>query len=115
MGKISLFIFFSSFVLGCNVSIAQKNQPKYKSVEIVYKEWLLFNELPKVFNNGDSVAIANSINDFSNQNKPAMYLGKYIAWVFGGPLRVAKNICPVGYHVPNDHDISLIQQLNSSF
>jgi hypothetical protein len=116
MGKISLFIFFSSFIISYNVSIAQ-NKPKYKSVEIVYKEWLLFNESPKVFNNGDSIPIANSINefnDFSNQNKPAMYLGKYNAWVFGGPLGVAKNVCPVGYHVPTDHDISLIQQLTDT-
>ena len=117
MSKISLFIFFSSFILGCNVSIAQKIQAKFKSVQIQNSEWLVFNESPKVFNNGDSIPIANSINefnDFSNKNKPAMYLGKYNAWVFGGPLGVAKNVCPVGYHVPTDHDISLIQHLTDT-
>ena len=116
MSKISLFIFFSSFILGCNVTIAQKNQAKYKSVQIQNSEWLIFNETPKVFNNGDSIALGNSksaFNPFTNQHIPAMYLGGYNVFEFCGTENY-KNVCPVGYHVPTDHDISLIQHLTDT-
>jgi hypothetical protein len=116
MGKISLFIFFSCFILGCNVTIAQKNQAKYKSVQIQNSEWLIFNETPKVFNNGDSIALGNSksaFNPFTNQHIPAMYLGGYNVFEFCGTENY-KNVCPVGYHVPTDHDISLIQHLTDT-
>lgn len=116
MGKISLFIFFSSFILGCNVSIAQKIQAKYKSVQIQNSEWLIFNETPKVFNNGDSIALGNSksaFNPFTNQQIPKMYLGGYNVFEFCGTENY-KNVCPVGYHVPTDHDISLIQHLTDT-
>jgi hypothetical protein len=116
MGEKILILFFCGFIFGCNVSIAQKNQANYKSVQIQNSEWLVFNETPRVFNNGDSIALANSKsahNPFSNQHIPAMYLGGYNVFEFCGTDNY-KNVCPVGYHVPTDHDISFIQQLTDT-
>lgn len=112
----NLILFFCSFIFGCNLSIGQKNQAKYKSVQIQNIEWLIFNETPKVFNNGDSIALANSksaFNLFTHQHIPEKYLGGYNVFEFCGTENY-KNVCPVGFHIPTNHDINLIQQLTDT-
>ena len=93
----------------------------YKTIVIGSQEWMAENLKTRSFNNGDSVSLANEVDSWvalNNQSKPACswyteerdsmnidYSSCYGLSYNGFVIDDTREICPVGWHVPNYDDV----------
>ncbi len=87
---------------------------KYRSVIIGKQEWLERNLVVSRFNNGDPITLIQVSKDWGSVLGPSYFIyhqslekkeGYFYNW---NVVHDARNVCPVGWNVPNDNDWSVL-------
>jgi hypothetical protein len=84
----------------------------YKTVNINGQVWMAENLRATHFSNGDEIRMAKSNIEWSNLNTPGISAGFLNVDSTGGyfyngyTLIDERNVCPLGFHVPNNRDIA---------
>lgn len=88
---------------------------KYKSIIVGDQEWLSKNLLVTRFNNGDTIPFVVNDSEWENIESPAYWHatssknikkdGRLYNWYV---VNDSRNICPSGWHVPDDSEWTLL-------